>query len=564
MSVEISVLFHGTLPAKAKLTRAMKELGFPLTISPPAGSLEKQSGFMPMRLRREETGVEFDVFTGRADIEDMTQDLAVDIDPRFDRSANFRWGGDENEMLCGMCAAAALAKLVNGVVLDDDGESLSVDEAIVWATKHLREATPPAKRGATRPADIKRYLKALLKERSDLALVGRLLVIKPVRHILRGAYFESHRKDKFRIWSHVNPLYAPAATTYGDHRHVAGCHTWEPHFEPLLIDALAEDVFAQVGRILSLADFAAQSYQQTPFLSTARTLSLVLAGERDRAAAYVEQVEKDEENEYFKGLVRKGWERVSGDVETICATYHAREAAAVKDLQLEHIWEPSPFPVEVPAAERERRTAEPLFVPKPWVARPEWLLRPLPEHPGEVQFAQERLFRRGHVFMLAALSREEAEDRHRNSEPYVLATRLPDEPRLWLRWDGTDRDDPWRVKYPRTYEYICLRLGLVGGGLSAEADFQMSKRREGMLELYSVEVLECATRRTLWRWWFDRHEQGEAVQDNRSGDAPYSTRELTNAEVEQFIQPWPGFGEFDVLVAMVRKVLRSRGYGEIR
>jgi hypothetical protein len=31
------------------------------------------------------------------------------IEPGFDRSANFRWGGDETEMLAGMCAAA-LAK----------------------------------------------------------------------------------------------------------------------------------------------------------------------------------------------------------------------------------------------------------------------------------------------------------------------------------------------------------------------------------------------------------------------------------------------------------------------
>jgi hypothetical protein len=135
-------------------------------------------------------------------------------------------------VVCGVCAAAALAKLVSGVVLDDDGEMLSAEAAIPSAAKHLRDITPPAKRGGTRPADIERCLKALLKERSGLALVGRLLVIKPVRHLLRGAYFEGHRGDQFRVWSHVNPLYAPAAATYGDRQNVAGCYTWEPHFEP--------------------------------------------------------------------------------------------------------------------------------------------------------------------------------------------------------------------------------------------------------------------------------------------------------------------------------------------
>lgn len=37
MSVEINALFHGTLPAKSALTRVMKELGFSLSILPPAG-----------------------------------------------------------------------------------------------------------------------------------------------------------------------------------------------------------------------------------------------------------------------------------------------------------------------------------------------------------------------------------------------------------------------------------------------------------------------------------------------------------------------------------------------
>src|SRR5262245_43657696 len=108
MSIEMHVFFHGKLPGKAALTHAMKELGFPLSITPSEGSLEQHNGFMPMRLNGEETGVEFDVFEGRKAIEEAAQDL--DVDRRFDRSANLRWGGDEAEMVCGLCAGAALAK----------------------------------------------------------------------------------------------------------------------------------------------------------------------------------------------------------------------------------------------------------------------------------------------------------------------------------------------------------------------------------------------------------------------------------------------------------------------
>ena len=392
--MEMHVLFRGKLPSKAALTRTMKELGFPFLIAPPAGSLEQQSGYMPMRFRRDESGVEFDVFEGRADAEDIAGDHAGSIDPGFDRSANFRWGGDEIEMLAGMCAAAALAKLVNGVVIEDEeGLLLSVNEAVGFARKHLDAiAKADEKRPGTRPADIKRYLKPLLKLRSDLVLVGRLLVTCPIRHLLRGAYFDRFSKGRFRIWSHVNPLYAPAATTYGDYFHVGDCEVWQPHFQPLLMDALTEDVFGQVGRIGTLNDFADQSFDKTPFLG-AKVISLVLAGERERAVEYVETIERDDNtNSYAKNQLREQWERVSGNIETVCAEFHAKEAATIKTLKLERFWEPSPFPCELPMAERASRSAEPAFPILPWINRPEWLLAEAPEQPGQIRSARKSTF----------------------------------------------------------------------------------------------------------------------------------------------------------------------------
>src|SRR4051794_17564692 len=99
MSVEMHVFFRGKLPDKKALSGMMAELGFPFTIT--AGSLERQDGFMPMRLRREQTGVEFDVYNERVAVEELG---GKNLDPGFERSANFRWGGDEAEMLAGMCA----------------------------------------------------------------------------------------------------------------------------------------------------------------------------------------------------------------------------------------------------------------------------------------------------------------------------------------------------------------------------------------------------------------------------------------------------------------------------
>ena len=196
MSMETHVFFRGKLPTKAALSRTMKELGFPFSITPSTGSLEQQSGFMPMKRRGEETGVEFDVYSDHAAVEEFAD---VGVDAGFERRASLRWGGDFQEAVAGMSAAAALAKLMNGVVFDEaEDKLLSADDAIAVARKNLQELVKPedAKHPGTRPADLKRYLKPLLKQRSDLVLIGRLLLIRPVRHIIRGVFFD-RTSDKY-------------------------------------------------------------------------------------------------------------------------------------------------------------------------------------------------------------------------------------------------------------------------------------------------------------------------------------------------------------------------------
>lgn len=53
------------LPSRAAFNKALRALGHSLSLVDLKGTLVRQSGFMPMRLFREE-GVEFDVFEGRA------------------------------------------------------------------------------------------------------------------------------------------------------------------------------------------------------------------------------------------------------------------------------------------------------------------------------------------------------------------------------------------------------------------------------------------------------------------------------------------------------------------
>ena len=417
MSMDINVLFNGKLPSKAALTRCFKELGFPLSFQPGAGALEQQDGYLPMRLRGEELGVQFDTYASREEIE---QDLEIDIDPRFTRRASFRWSSDVDEGVVAFCFAAALARLVNGLVLDVDGETmLTADETIARARKDLKNKKPPPRQRGTRPADIRHYLKPLLEQRDDLALVGRMLIIRPVRHLLRGAFFDrTSDRYELRIWRYIVPLYEadPDTLGYGDDIHPQAYDVWQPHFLPLLMDILAEHVFAQLGKISGLSDFTAQQSGKRRSFEAGLT-SLFLGGGSEQADEYLARLSPHaRRDEDVQRIFHRLRERFSHEPERTIADFHAKEAAAVKALKLEHVWDPAPFAVEVPAGERAFTTNEPVFLTAPWPSCPAWLWQELPNRTGEVRYAKDLLYRDGSVLLLVALTPDEAAERHRERE----------------------------------------------------------------------------------------------------------------------------------------------------
>jgi hypothetical protein len=580
MSSEIHVLFRGALPHLKDLTRAMAELGFPFKVRYAGGSMEQQSGFMPMWFRRDEIGIEFDVFEGRAAVEELA---GKGIDPRFDRSGNFRWSGDDDEMLAGLCAAAALAKLVDGAVFDEqDARLLSADEAVALARRTLQAALERRRprRPAARPSDLKRYLKALLKERSDLVLVDRLLVIRPVRHILRGVMFgRTHDRYRFAI----DPLGAALCYTHdypasGRQGHIVGRAfeaVWQPLFESVLTEALARHVFDHIGQITTLGDLAVYRFVDR-WPSAEHVTFTLLSGQQERAMEYIRQVEERHPSSQEWAQAQRS--RLA-NIPALCAECHAREASAAKALKIQHIWEPSPFPVELPAAERARRSAEPVFIPRPWVERRPELFREMPEHPDEIAFAMELVNSDNRATLVAPLTREQAEDRHLNGEPYVLAACLPTGWRILLCRRGEDRNHPSRSPnrplsgiflvldssdvvvhgtFDNTFDRETLRA-LFRAFESRE--FFDTSDRERMLELSDVVVSSRPNRNTVWSWRLSKMDGTEMISDDR--EEKVVENQLTSADIDRLHCPELGFGDFDTPVAMMLSVLRSRGYGEV-
>lgn len=369
-------------------------------------------------------------------------------------------------MVCAVCGAASLAKLTNGLVRDEgDGEPMQSEAAVAYAREILAGVKLPDNQLGTRPAHIRRYLKSLLKQRKDLVLVGRYLLIRPVRHLIRGAYFEASHNNRysFQLMRYLSSLLDPHEPGGFDVSiHDFAWHVWQPHFQPSLMDTLAEEIFPRVGSVTTLEDYAAECREDM------RVHALLLAGERDRAADYIRKLEQDEPDR--KKWARTQWELLGRDIETVCAEAHAAEKKWAERRKLTDVWEPSPFPAELPAAERTRRSAEPQFATKPWIARPAWLLQDMPDRPGEVRFAKHYFWRDGTPLLLVPLSRDEAEVRHAGGEEYVLATRLPDGILAVLRRWGIDRFDPFQPPASARLR-VDISVDLYGSEHSAHAWF---------------------------------------------------------------------------------------------
>jgi hypothetical protein len=577
MSIETHVFFRGKLPSKAALSRAMKELGFPFSITPATGSLEAQKGFMPMKLRGEETGVEFDVFGDRVAVEEFAD---VGVDASFERRASLRWGGDFQEAVVGMCAAAALAKLIDGVVFDEaEDRLLSVDDAIAVARQNLQRLLQPEdkkRQPGTRPADLKRYLKPLLKQRSDLVLVGRLLVIRPVRHLLRGAFFERLTdKFSFRLHSCVKPLFSVANGFDFDFctEVYHSWKVWEPHFEGLLFNVLDEDVFQAVSEITSLAQFDGDLGigRLDDFRDSfpVRIAALVLAGQRERAAELIEKElarTERENHEYGHYVAGKQKELLEGDVESMCAGCHAREKRAAEGLKLGNAWESAPFPVELPQAERARRCDDPPFVTKPWIPRPPRLVEPPPDQVGEVRFAHDVLWRKDGVMMAVALTREEAEEKHRTRQHYALAARLPDGNLIVIShytwWS------PHNPRQPRNPNYIPARrfhLEVYGArGRLLHVNISEDLDRLGVLRMGSLDAYEPVRQNGFWSSHNNFEQRTVMVWDHRESPTGHAKRPMTESDLSLCEFADPSFGDFNGLWHRVETYLQNEGFGTLR
>lgn len=248
----------------------------------------------------------------------------------------------------------------------------------------------------TTAAEVRRWLKPLMKRHPNLVLVGRNLIIPPVRHILRGIYFDSSwdRALCRPLW-YVGELYqfrhdgeSPPFDLAGEFHFK---RSTEIDFLPDLlakieerlqykfttIDTLAEYFEAGLnpGAVLEPPLHHSQSWKSRHFdysVALAAQGRMEEANEKikfglefwsRRAEAQRDQAEENSRKRHF-ALARDmasfadtpeqlaaRLQRLTdllqcGDRAGIGALLLSWEERKVQNLKIHHLWEPTPFPVK--------------------------------------------------------------------------------------------------------------------------------------------------------------------------------------------------------------------------
>ncbi|WP_342360378.1 hypothetical protein [Terrarubrum flagellatum] len=560
MANEIHVLFAGLLPSRTALRKGLRAAGFPFSFAESSGSLEEQSGYLPMKFRGQETGVEFDSTTDREQVVEIAGDSVA---PSFDRITSFRWGGDETEMTVAFAMASALATLVKGVVFDEQsGELQSPDEAAAIARQSLATLTKAATAkhpGATK-ADLKRYLKPLLQRRDDLVLIDRMLIIRPVRHILRGVFFEP-RGDRyaFQTRRYLQPLYKGGFDQgYWDDPK-RNWRVYEPLFQPLFLDALGANIFDEVGRITSF-ELLAQVYEDAMDAIGLRAIALALAGRQGDGIALLEAgIESKRFNGYWIELMKKWKDWLNRDIKIICAELHEQEAAAVKALKIEQFWRPSPFPTELADANGSEQTDEPLFLTTNWPAPPANLIAEAPETPDEIHFGRRVTKRAERQIIEAPMSMERARQAHIDHDEYVRVERIDNERLIVIRhWSNGDLHRPEKPAYSGYTPKRNYLIWLFGSDdLVVRVDFSEDLHNREQLSLMSVDVYDTSA--PLWSAHNDLKDGRVRIYDRRLRDDDFERRPMNNVDREICMFASPDFEGIDELISRFWRYLDHMG-----
>ncbi|HZO45761.1 MAG TPA: hypothetical protein VFB68_07700 [Xanthobacteraceae bacterium] len=222
----------------------------------------------------------------------------------------------------------------------------------------------------TTVGQVRQVVQPLLQRNPDLTLIGRLVVIKPVHHVLRAVYIErSSDPGAFIPIATAIFLFKPRkgiSLHWGlrVYRGPVGSGTWdvgEPQTSASMCEAIEAQALPPLRSIKTIDDFVAfTSKDRFPdtFLYAYEDLKIyidVARGDFDAARSICEHMATDRAKRTYLPDMQEEYDRITKELCPLVAAndrpglarlLHGYEAQSVKNLKIEKLWEPTPFPIE--------------------------------------------------------------------------------------------------------------------------------------------------------------------------------------------------------------------------
>jgi hypothetical protein len=229
----------------------------------------------------------------------------------------------------------------------------------------------------TTTAQVKKMVRPLLERHADLALVGRWIYVKPVEHFARAVLIDrTAYADEFEPRWAVTHLFEASsffpldwgeflANNRSTRRGI--WRTWDPDVELSLIEAIEEQALPQLRAIKTLDHYLAFVSQHLfrhklfdwphrkiivdvalGHLDAARTI-----GKENIQLWSTDKAHYDEDDRAeFRRLRELCACLDNDDYAGLARLLHEWEAITVKNFKIEHLWEPTPFPLELQLDQR--------------------------------------------------------------------------------------------------------------------------------------------------------------------------------------------------------------------
>lgn len=219
----------------------------------------------------------------------------------------------------------------------------------------------------TTAAQAKQAVQPLLQRNPDLAFVDRLVIVKPVHHIVRGISIgRSMARELFvPAWA-VAFLFWPRASfplNWGER--VYGPGAWDiseyKNLPELLCQAIEEQALPLLRPIRSIDDlvaFASKERFPLTYLDLYPDKKIffdVARGRLDAARTICEYMATDAARQYYLPSMQEEYDCITkelcpliakGDRLGLAKILHRCEEHSVRAQKLEKFWEPTPFPIE--------------------------------------------------------------------------------------------------------------------------------------------------------------------------------------------------------------------------